>query len=93
MELAGAGSSADDSAGDAVLSESLPRRAGKGEMVPVEMLSARPDPNLTAQVINYAMTAEDAAYPELIRGAAVWLLCSIPRRIHFSWRTVNLQCR
>lgn len=48
MELAGAGSSADDSAGDAVLSESLPRRAGKGEMVPVEMLSARPDPNLTA---------------------------------------------
>lgn len=48
MELVGAGSSADDSAGDAVFSESLPRRARKGDMVPAEMLSARPDPNLMA---------------------------------------------
>lgn len=48
MELACAGSFADDSAGDAVPSESLPGGLGGGEMMLVEMLLARPDSNLMA---------------------------------------------
>lgn len=48
MEPACAGSFADDSAGDAALSESLPRQARRGEMMLAEMLSARPASNLMA---------------------------------------------
>lgn len=32
------------------------------------------------------MIAEDAAYPKLIRGAAAWLLCSVPKADSFRWQ-------